>query len=366
MKTNKIIFALAFASLLASCQTPAADSSIAASSPAEESLSSAEASVSTPIEGTSSTAASSSQANSTPNSLDEGRTMRTDELYTDSGFVVKFKAQGARIDKITYGSNNKQIAKDGFTVGRVANRIANGRFTLNGTTYNVTKNSGNHSLHGGGSSWQGPFATASWTKAEQTASTITYTYHSAANESGYPGNLDATVKYTLKNNGELTIDYTAVSDADTLYSPTNHLFMSLNGNSRDANHKLWINADNYTPLSNQIPTGAISPVSGTKFDYTTEKNFSNNESYDDNYVLNGTGYRKVSTLTGTDLGVKVDVYTDRAGLQLYRDGSGNICLETQMFPDMINHPEWDQYGTTILRANEEFHSKTTYAFSVIK
>ncbi|MBR5990529.1 MAG: galactose mutarotase, partial [Bacilli bacterium] len=360
MKTNKIIFALAFASLLASCQTPAADSSIAASSPAEESLSSAEASVSTPTEGTSSAAATSSQANSTPNSLDEGRTMRTDELYTDSGFVVKFKAQGARIDKITYGSGNKQIAKDGFTVGRVANRIANGRFTLNGTTYNVTKNSGNHSLHGGGSSWQGPFATANWTKAEQTASTITYTYHSAANESGYPGNLDATVKYTLKNNGELTIDYTAVSDADTLYSPTNHLFMSLNGNSRDANHKLWIDADNYTPLSNQIPTGAISPVSGTKFDYTTEKNFSNNESYDDNYVLNGTGYRKVSTLTGTDLGVQVDVYTDRAGLQLYRDGSGNICLETQMFPDMINHPEWDEYGTTILRANEEFHSKTTY------
>ena len=365
MKTNKIIFALAFASLLASCQTPAADSSVAASSPAEESLSSAEASVSTPAEGTSSAAATSSQANSTPNSLDEGRTMRTDELYTDSGFVVKFKAQGARIDKITYGSSNKQIAKDGFTVGRVANRIANGRFTLNGTTYNVTKNSGNHSLHGGGSSWQGPFATANWTKAEQTASTITYTYHSAANESGYPGNLDATVKYTLKNNGELTIDYTAVSDADTLYSPTNHLFMSLNGNSRDANHKLWIDADNYTPLSNQIPTGAISPVSGTKFDYTTEKNFSNNESYDDNYVLNGTGYRKVSTLTGTDLGVQVDVYTDRAGLQLYRDGSGNICLETQMFPDMINHPEWDTYGTTILRANEEFHSKTTYAFSVV-
>lgn len=366
MKTNKLIFALSFAALLASCQTPAADSSIAASSPAEESLSSAEASVSTPAEGTSSAAATSSQANSTPNSLDEGRTMRTDELYTDSGFVVKFKAQGARIDKITYGSSNKQIAKDGFTVGRVANRIANGRFTLNGTTYNVTKNSGNHSLHGGGSSWQGPFATANWTKAEQTASTITYTYHSAANESGYPGNLDATVKYTLKNNGELTIDYTAVSDADTLYSPTNHLFMSLNGNSRDANHKLWIDADNYTPLSNQIPTGAISPVSGTKFDYSTEKNFSNNESYDDNYVLNGTGYRKVSTLTGTDLGVKVDVYTDRAGLQLYRDNSGSICLETQMFPDMINHPEWDQYGTTILRANEEFHSKTTYAFSVIK
>lgn len=356
---NKKIFVLAFAALLASCQTPTTASSEAST----EMVGSLPVDSSTPVEESSAPAEESSVAD---DSLDAGRTMRENELYTDSGFVVKFKAQGARIDKITYGSSNKQIAKDGFTVGRVANRIANGKFTLNGTEYNVTKNVSPHSLHGGGNSWQGPFATANWTKVGQTASTITYSLHSAANDNGYPGNLDATVKYTLTNAGELTIDYTATSDADTLYSPTNHLFMSLNGNSRDANHKLWIDAANYTPLSNQIPTGAISPVSGTKFDYTTEKAFSNSESYDDNYVLSGTGYRKVSTLTGTELGVKVDVYTDRAGLQLYRDNSGSICLETQMFPDMINHPEWDQYGTTILRANEEFHSKTTYAFSVIK
>lgn len=355
---NKKIFVLAFAALLASCQTPTTASSEAST----EMNASLPVDSSTPVEESSLPAEESSVAD---DSLDAGRTMRENELYTDSGFVVKFKAQGARIDKITYGSSNKQIAKDGFTVGRVANRIANGKFTLNGTEYNVTKNSGQHSLHGGGSSWQGPFATANWTKVGQTASTITYSLHSAANDNGYPGNLDATVKYTLTNAGELTIDYTATSDADTLYSPTNHLFMSLNGNSRDANHKLWIDATSYTPLSNQIPTGAISPVSGTKFDYTTEKAFSNSESYDDNYVLNGTGYRKVSSLTGTELGVKVDVYTDRAGLQLYRDGSGNICLETQMFPDMINHPEWNDYGTTILRANEQFHSRTTYAFSVL-
>ena len=357
MKTKKLIFLFAFAALLASCQTPVTESSAPTS--VEESLSLASE--------TSTTTSALEASSTTADSLDDGRTLRDNELYTDTGLVVKFNAKGARIDRITYdnGSGSKQIAKDGFTVGRVANRIANGQFILNGKTYNVTKNSGQHSLHGGGTSWQGPFANANWTKVEQTASTITYSYHSAANESGYPGHLDAAVKYTLKNNGELSIDYTAKSDADTLYSPTNHLFMSLNGNSRDANHKLWIDADNYTPLSNQIPTGAISPVSGTKFDYSTEKAFSNNESYDDNYVLKGTGYRKVSTLTGTELGVKVDVYTDRAGLQLYRDGQGNICLETQMFPDMINHPEWNDYGTTILRANEQFHSRTTYAFSVL-
>lgn len=361
MKTNKLIFAFAFASLLASCQTPATVSS--AASVSEESIPATTTSeASTPSEeGPSSTPAATS-------SVKEDYV--DNELRSDSGLLVTFDAKGARIKSIqttwSIASSYKQIAKDGFTVGRVANRIANGRFTLNGTTYNVTKNSGQHSLHGGGNSWQGPFANATWTKVEQTHSTITYSLHSAAGESGYPGNLDATVKYTLSSTGELSIDYTATSDADTLYSPTNHLFMSLNGNNSDANHKLWIDAANYTPLSNQIPTGAISSVTGTKFDYTTEKNFSNNESYDDNYVLNGTGYRKVATMTGVSLGLKVDVYTDRAGLQLYRDGQGSICLETQMFPDMINHPEWDQYGTTILRANEEFHSKTTYAFSVIK
>ena len=351
MKRNKIIFALAFASLLASCQTP-----VTTSTPkSEESLSS---------QTTSPASENDNSVRLTPSS--SVKDYVDDQLSSESGLVIKFKAQGARIDKITYGSSNKQIAKDGFTVGRVANRIANGKFTLNGKEYNVSKNSGQHSLHGGGTSWQGPFANATWTKVEQTKSTITYSLHSQDGDCGYPGNLDATVKYTLFATGELSIDYTARSDADTLYSPTNHLFMSLNGDNRDSNHKLWIDASNYTPLSNQIPTGQISSVSGTKFDYTTEKAFSNNESYDDNYILNGTGYRKAATLTGTTLGLKVDVYTDRAGLQLYRDNQGNICLETQMFPDMINHPEWDAYGTTILRANEEFHSKTTYAFSHIE
>ena len=348
---NKPLFALAFGLLLVGCSTPP--------TPTESSL---------PNE-TSEESLESSIASSTveESNFDDGRELRTDELYTDSGLSVKFKAQGARIDKITYdnGSGSKQIAKDGFTVGRCANRIAAGKFTLNGTEYNVTKNDGSNSLHGGGSSWQGPFATATWTKESQTPSTITYTIHSADGADGYPGNLDVKVKYTLKNNGELSIDYSAKSDADTIFNPTNHVFLNMNGNRSDANHKLWINGDNYTELSNQLPTGQILPVENTKFDYRTESDFRNNQSYDDNYVLNGKGYRKVATLTGTSLGLKVDVSTDRAGLQLYRDGSGNICLETQMFPDMINHPEWAEYGTTVLKANEEFHSTTTYAFSSV-
>ena len=291
-----------------------------------------------------------------------------DQLSTASGLKVYFKAQGARIDKITWGSDNKQIAKDGFVVGRCANRIANAKFTLNGQTYNLDKNSGQNSLHGGSSNWQGPFANANWKKESQTASTITYSLHSNDRANGYPGNLDVTVKYTLSQEGELAIEYSAKSDKDTIFNPTNHLFIAVNGGS-DRNYpniKLQIDADNYTPLNNdQIPTGVVASVEGTQFDYRTEKSFDGSKKYDDNYVLNGTGYRHAASLTGESSRIKIDVFTDRAGMQLYKDGNGSICLETQMFPDMINQPNFAEYGTTILKANEQFYSKTAYIFSSI-
>ena len=140
-----------------------------------------------------------------------------------------------------------KIAKDGFTVGRCANRIANGKFTLNGKEYNVTKNNGQHSLHGGGSSWQGPFANANWTKVNQTLTTITYSIHSPDKEEGYPGNMDMTVKYTLSESGELSIEYSATTDADTLCNPTNHLFIAINGSENRSypNIELWIDKGDY-------------------------------------------------------------------------------------------------------------------------
>jgi aldose 1-epimerase len=288
--------------------------------------------------------------------------LRNDELYNDN-LSIKFDKRGARISSIKW--KDKQIAKDGFTVGRCANRIANGKFTLNGKEYNVTKNNGQHSLHGGGSSWQGPFANANWTKVDQTLTTITYSLHSPDKEEGYPGNMDMTVKYTLSESGELSIEYSATTDADTLCNPTNHLFIAINGSENRSypNIKLWIDADNYTPLSNQIPTGEIASVKGTQFDYSTEKAFDGSKNYDDNYVLNGEGYRKVATMTGTSLGIKVDVFTDRPGLQLYKDGNGSICLESQMLPDAINH---DNFESPILKAGEQFYSKTSYAFSAVE
>ena len=287
-----------------------------------------------------------------------------DKLYTDSGLEVFFNAKGARIDKINW--NGKQIAKDGFTVGRVANRIAQGKFTLNGQEYNVTKNNNGNSLHGGSRQWNGPFANATWTKVEQTAGSITYSLHSTDGEEGYPGNMDMTVKYTLSPEGELGIEYTATSDADTLCNPTNHLYISANGNTSYDNLDLWIDADKYTPLnSNQLPTGEIASVTGTKYDYSTKKAFSGTDEYDDNYVLKGEGFRAVASLTSHTNYLSIVVGTDRPGLQLYKAGQGQICLETQMLPDAINHPEFDEYGTTILRAGETFRSKTSYAFLAI-
>ena len=365
-KIMKNMFCLTLLALLASCggknvtsesknnENSHSSSEIKLSSSSQEGKSS-----SSKNSTTTSKVSSSSKANTSTSS-----SANDNELSTTSGLVVKFKATGASIDKITW--NNKQIAKDGFVVGRCANRIANGKFSIDGTQYSVSVNSGSHSLHGGNgsgmNSWRGPFATKDWTRIEKTDSSITYKIVSADGENGYPGEMTMTVKYTLSQEGELAIEYTATTTKDTLCNPTNHLFFAINGNNSYDNIKLKVNADNYTPLNNQIPTGDISPVAGTQFDYREEKAFDKSKNYDDNYVLNGEGYRHAATLTGSSMYLKVNVYTDRPGMQLYKDGSGNICLETQMFPDAINH---DNFESPILRAGEEFYSKTAYCFSKI-
>ena len=316
------------------------------------------------VESSSATSSESSDTTSKSNfpSTSSGPKIVDNQLSTANGLKVYFKEQGARIDKIEF--EGKQIAKDGFTVGRVANRIKGGQFTLNGTEYNVKKNDGNNSLHGGGSSWQGPFATANWKKEEQTINSIKFSIVSQDKDNGYPGEMTMYVTYTLSDDGALSIEYSATTTKDTLCNPTNHLFIDINGSKSYSNTKLQVAASNYTPLKDKLPTGAVESVVGTQFDYINEKTFDSGKSYDDNYVLDkekGT-FGKVATLTGTQY--KVEVSTDRPGLQLYKEpNNGGICLETQMLPDAINHPEFDKYGTTILRAGETFTSKTTYHFT---
>ena len=357
---SKIILLTAIVTISA-CNKPYQNSNKSESSAditlsTEEPAKSSEPNISSTSIKSSSTVSSSSSQNTS-----SGPTIVDNQLSTENGLVVKFKNNGASIDKITW--KGKQIAKDGFVVGRCANRIAGATFKIDGTTYNVSKNDGQNSLHGGSgsgmNSWRGPFATKDWTKVEQTESSITYSIHSASGENGYPGNMDMTVKYTLSEEGDLAIEYRATTDAPTLCNPTNHLFIAVNGNNSYNNIKLQINADNYTPLKNGIPTGQIVSVAGTQFDYRTEKAFDGSKSYDDNLCLNGEGYRQVASLTGETTYLKINVSTDRPGLQLYKDGSGNICLETQMYPDAINQAD---FTDPILRPDEEFYSKTTYSF----
>lgn len=297
----------------------------------------------------------SSQSDSTSSKdVSSSRAIVAGQLYNDSGLVVKFNPKGARISSIEW--NGTQIAKDGFIAGRCANRIANATFELNGITYNLNKNNGKHHLHGGA---QG-FGEINWTLEQQTFDQMIYSLHSADGNMGYPGNLDITVTYTLMLSGELTIEYNAISDADTLLNPINHLYMSLNQNNSSANHSLQIAADSYTEKDSElIPTGNILSVTSTRFDFRTKKTLAASPAYDDNYVLNGEGYRKVATMTGNTTGIQVEVYTDRPGLQLYNTSS-HICLETQLFPDAIHH---SNFPSPVLLANEEFYSKTAYIFT---
>ena len=340
---------ISFALITAACgnNKPSADSSSIENSSVEPS--------------TSSTTSAPTSNSLAPTS--SGPKIVDNQLSSENGLKVYFSNTGAKIDKIEF--EGKKIAENGFTVGRVANRIAGGKFTLNGTQYNVTKNDGNNSLHGGGRQWQGPFASANWTKEEQTINSIKYSLVSQDKDNGYPGEMKMYVTYTLSPTGQLSIEYSATTTQDTLCNPTNHLFITINGNTSYSNVKLQVAASNYTPLQNKLPTGEVAPVAGTPFDYMDEKDFNSNNNYDDNYVLDKEKdtFGRAATLTGTTLGIKVDVYTDRPGLQLYKDSNGKICLETQMLPDAINHPEFDKYGTTILRAGETFSSKTTYHFS---
>lgn len=279
-----------------------------------------------------------------------------EQLSTDSGLVVKFNKLGARIASLEW--NGVQIAVNGYIVGRSVNRIANASFILNGKTYYLDKNDKHH-LHGGSKG----FDKLDWTLKEQSENKITYFLRSPDGDMGYPGNLDVSVTYTLKQSGELTVEYRAKSDVDTLLNLTNHLYMSLNGENNTNNHTLWIDADNYTEKdADIIPTGRILSLRGKEIDFKEAKTINPSFVHDDNYVLNGTGYRKVASLLGEKSGVKVDVYTDRPGLQLYNTIS-HISLEAQLFPDAIHH---EHFPSPILKANQEFYSKTSYCFTKVK
>ncbi len=273
----------------------------------------------------------------------------------------------------------------GATVGRYGNRIANGKFTLDGKTYKLAANNGKNSLHGG---LKG-FDKVVWDAAPLADNTpsLTLNYLSKDGEEGYPGNLKVSVKFSLSDADELKIEYNAETDKATPINLTNHSYFNLTGDVSNTilNHVLMIDADRYTPVDTSlIPTGELKPVKGTPFDFTTPHKIGERigqvkGGYDHNFVLNkkGTALDKVAEVDDSISGRKLEVYTTQPGLQFYSgnflDGSiktdegkpitqhAALCLETQHFPDSPNQPS---FPSTILKPGEKYYTETTYKVSV--
>jgi aldose 1-epimerase len=276
----------------------------------------------------------------------------------------------------------------GAIAGRYANRIAKGKFTLDGKEYTLAINNGPNSLHGGKVGFDKKVWKAS-TRETADGPSLSLQYTSPDMEEGYPGTLNVTVVYTLTSKNELKIDYAATTDKDTVLNLTNHSYWNLAGAGSGTvdDQIMMINADKYTPVDDtQIPTGELKSVKGTPFDFTSPTAIGARidqvpPGYDHNYVLNKTNPNDLSfAVRAIDpkSGRELECYTTQPGVQLYTgnylDGTvkgiggtyvkhGAFCLETQHFPDSPNHP---QFPSTELRPGQTFRSTTVYRFSVAK
>ena len=277
----------------------------------------------------------------------------------------------------------------GATIGRFGNRIAKGKFTLDGKNYQLFTNNKQNTLHGGKKGFQ----YVVWDATQPNDHTLELHYLSKDGEENFPGNLDVKVTYTLTDDNELKMDYEATTDKKTIVNLTNHAFFNLNGEGSGTilNHTVTIYGDKYTPVdSTLIPTGKIEPVAGTPFDFTQPETIGKRigdkneqltfgKGYDHNFVLNktpGMGMYHAATVKGDKSGIVMDVYTQEPGLQFY---SGNFmeskntfkggakddfrtafAMETQHFPDSPNQPS---FPSTELKPGQVYKTSSIYKFS---
>jgi aldose 1-epimerase len=338
--------------------------------------------------------------------MPDGTTVDIYTLTNTHGMVAKVMTLGATMTELHVPDKNgamgdvvlgfdnlDQYVKGcpyfGATVGRVANRIAKGKFTLDGKEYTLAVNNGPNHLHGGIKG----FDKVVW-KAEPVKSSdgpsVKFSYLSPDGEEGYPGNLNVTVVYTLTNKNGVRIDYTATTDKDTPVNLTNHTYFNLAGKGSVLDHVMMLNADRYTPVDdNLIPTGELKSVKGTPMDFTTPHAIGDHmkevpgepNGYDHNFVINGGGhsFALAARVSEPTTGRILEMHTTEPGVQFYTgnflDGTLTgkegvvyeihtaFCLEAQHFPDSVNHP---LFPSIILKPGKTYHQRTEYDFSTTK
>lgn len=277
----------------------------------------------------------------------------------------------------------------GATIGRYANRINQGKITLDGVNYQLPQNNFGHCLHGGPKGFQYQVFNA----RQLNDQVLELSYLSKDGEEGFPGNLTCKVTFSLTDDNAIDISYSAETDRTTVINMTNHSYFNLDGDpsKSNADYLLTIDADAYTPVDNTfMTTGEIVSVEGTDMDFRkpiaigarADNDFEqlrNGKGYDHNWVLNTKGdmSRSCATLESLTTGIVLDVYTNEPGIQIYAgnflDGTlkgkkgviynhrASVCLETQKYPDTPNKPEWP---SALLRPGEQYESHCIFKFSV--
>ncbi len=323
--------------------------------------------------------------------LTDGSTVKLYTLHNAKGASLKVMSYGAsmaglqmpdrtgKFANILAGTDdlqsylNGQFRMQGYTVGRYANRIAGASFDLDGQTYKLQVNDGGrNTLHSGSSN----FGLHNWdSKAlppKDHEASVQFTYHSKDGDGGFPGNLTATITFTLTDNNEVRLDYTATTDKTTPLNLTNHSYFNLAGAGNVMDHVLWIDADKYIPVDRaKLPTGEIAPVKGTQFDFTTPSKISdhNNGTLDFCWAINpqpkldiADPCPLVARVSEPTSGRIMEIRTDRPGIQVYTADPPHpaMAFETGALPDALHHPN---FPNSILKPGDTYKSTTIYAFS---